>query len=401
MARWQTPEGLRAVLRRRWAAHAGDWLLGHGDWPLRLPLGAPTEAQAQAHWDLFEQWLRQWQAEACIDYVERRWSRYGRQRLPGHARFESAAAIADYLGERAAWERARQRCERLLARWPDIASALAAQFSVLAMLDEVDFERLIDVFDWLRAHPDSQLYPRQLPTAGIDSKWLDSGPAGLLREWLLAVTDGAAAVPARARFVDLAGLRSPPNRLHLRLLDPALRSRCGGLGDVLAPVADLASLRLPGLRRVFVVENLQTGLAFTDLPDSLVLIGRGYAVDALAQLPWLADLDLHYWGDLDTHGFAILHRLRGYLPQARSLLMDELTLLQHRTVWGTEDKPHPAEHLAGLTAVEAQLYAGLRADRWAPRLRLEQERIGWEHAWQAIARATASDGSPVSGPLQG
>ena len=31
---------------------------------------------------------------------------------------------------------------------------------------------------------------------------------------------------------------------------------------------------------------------------------------------WLADCDLHYWGDLDTHGFAMLDRLRSMFPSA-------------------------------------------------------------------------------------
>ena len=42
-----------------------------------------------------------------------------------------------------------------------------------------------------------------------------------------------------------------------------------------------------------------------------------------------ASLDLVYWGDLDTHGFAILNRLRECFPHARSMLMDRATLLAH------------------------------------------------------------------------
>ena len=40
---------------------------------LRVPLGAATDTQAQANWDLFEQWLRQWQREPCVEFAERRW----------------------------------------------------------------------------------------------------------------------------------------------------------------------------------------------------------------------------------------------------------------------------------------------------------------------------------------
>ncbi|MGQ0845264.1 MAG: Wadjet anti-phage system protein JetD domain-containing protein [Sporichthyaceae bacterium] len=81
-------------------------------------------------------------------------------------------------------------------------------------------------------------------------------------------------------------------------------------------------------------------------------------------------------GDLDTHGFAILDRLRAHLPQTTSFLMDRRTLLAHRERWGAEDRP-TAARLTRLTAEEHDLYADLVADRLGDRVRLEQERIDW------------------------
>ena len=93
---------------------------------------------------------------------------------------------------------------------------------------------------------------------------------------------------------------------------------------------------------------------------------------------WLGEREVHYWGDLDTHGFAMLDRLRANLPGVRSLLMDRATLLEHRPLWATEEAPHVAP-LGRLTSEEAALYADLRYDRLARTVRLEQERIsfGW------------------------
>jgi len=51
---------------------------------------------------------------------------------------------------------------------------------------------------------------------------------------------------------------------------------------------------------------------------------------------------VHYWGDLDTHGFAILNQLRAWLPQTRSFLMDRQTLVEHRDRWGREPAPTAA-----------------------------------------------------------
>jgi hypothetical protein len=92
----------------------------------------------------------------------------------------------------------------------------------------------------------------------------------------------------------------------------------------------------------------------------------------------LREGDTHYWGDVDTHGFAILDQLRARVPSVKSLLMNQETLLHHRGLWGRE--PDPVNHpLAHLTEDEVAVYDGLRSHRWAQNLRLEQERISF--AW--------------------
>ena len=99
----------------------------------------------------------------------------------------------------------------------------------------------------------------------------------------------------------------------------------------------------------------------------------------------------HYWGDLDTHGLAILSRLRGHLPQVRSLLMDEATLLAHRNLWVEEPLPLRADAIAHLDADEQRIFHDLCGDRWSVRVRLEQERIDWGRAWPAILQVIAKE----------
>ncbi len=93
------------------------------------------------------------------------------------------------------------------------------------------------------------------------------------------------------------------------------------------------------------------------------VVGLGYGLDRLADVPWLAGKDVYYWGDIDTHGFAILDRLRAALPHARSFLMDRETLLAHRALWTREASPY-AGPLPRLTDDERQLVSELR--RHAP-----------------------------------
>lgn len=156
----------------------------------------------------------------------------------------------------------------------------------------------------------------------------------------------------------------------------------------------------PPAERVFIKENKVNFLAFPDLPRSMVVCGQGYGIQALAEIPWFQDRALHYWGDLDTHGFSILSQLRAGHPGVRSLLMDEATLLAHRESWGQE----PAEvrvlvEPQHLTAEEAEVYRGLRDGRWGDRLRLEQERIAYGWLLSALSSLRASqflDTEPLS-----
>jgi hypothetical protein len=131
-----------------------------------------------------------------------------------------------------------------------------------------------------------------------------------------------------------------------------------------------------------VIENEITYLAFPRPGDAIVIFGGGYAVDMLEPLGWLTDLDLIYWGDIDTHGFAILNRLRHRFGHARSMLMDRGTLLAHRSQWVTEPRPTAAS-LDLLDADEAELHRDLLNGTLGPSVRLEQERI----AFAAIERA--------------
>ncbi len=95
---------------------------------------------------------------------------------------------------------------------------------------------------------------------------------------------------------------------------------------------------------------------------------------------------MHYSGDFDTHGFAILSLLRGGIPQVESVLMDRQTLLAHGERWGQEPSPTRGR-LTDLTMAEMALYQELVEDVYAPALRLEQERLDWRWVERALVDA--------------
>lgn len=115
---------------------------------------------------------------------------------------------------------------------------------------------------------------------------------------------------------------------------------------------------------------------------------QGYAVDVLSRLPWLGSARIIYWGDLDTHGFAILNRFRGYFPRAESILMDETTLLDNRPLWANEPDQN-VQSLSLLTDREQAILEMLRSSAYGSSVRLEQERIPWAVVEAAFERVLA------------
>jgi hypothetical protein len=91
-----------------------------------------------------------------------------------------------------------------------------------------------------------------------------------------------------------------------------------------------------------------------------------------------------YWGDIDTHGFAILSRLRALFPHVRSFLMDRETLLTHRPLWAREEEPYTGG-LHHLTAEEDALFEELRQGTLGYGVRLEQERIAFGRVEAALS----------------
>jgi hypothetical protein len=96
-------------------------------------------------------------------------------------------------------------------------------------------------------------------------------------------------------------------------------------------------------------------VAFPQVPDSLLIFGAGHGFEVLTQAAWLTSCQVYYWGDIDTHGFAILDQPRAYLPHVLSLLMDRDTLLAFKAQWGREKK-QTLRDLSRLNAEERALY---------------------------------------------
>ena len=387
---WTDPTELRAQVRKLW--DKGALLsplvqpLPPPGWPLRLKLSTPSSSDLGQRFAEVRQWataLRQDAVHYRIEEREVRHREVGQQSLPAAVWLDTLDAAIAWIGK----TRDAQQFARLVAATRTAQPALLpwlARRPLQALALAPVWPQLLAVVAWLQAHPRPGIYLRQVDMAGVDSKFIESHRS-VLAEWLDMALP-ADAIDARAsgtsQFARRYGFQDKPLRVRLRWLDTAPAGAALVGSDISITHSAFAALA-PAVRRVFITENEINFLAFPPVPDSLVVFGAGYGFAALAEARWLQHCAVHYWGDIDTHGFAILDQLRASLPHAQSLLMDESTLLAHRAHWGQE--PTPVLHdLPRLTATEAALFDGLRQHQWQAQLRLEQERIGFGWVQQAL-----------------
>jgi hypothetical protein len=199
-------------------------------------------------------------------------------------------------------------------------------------------------------------------------------------------------------FARRYGFSEKPERVRFRVLDESLQFLSGvtlkgvtlpgvpspGVQgqDIELDARTFASLEV-GVSRVFITENEVNFLAFPQVQNAMVIFGAGYGFSALREARWLLQCEMHYWGDIDTHGFAILNELRARFPQVKSLLMDRSTLMQFRPLWGQESSPIKAD-LTRLSRDEAHLYDDLRDNVLGDALRFEQERVSYSWVLAAL-----------------
>jgi hypothetical protein len=389
---WTTPDDVRAQVQRLWdrgsilAARLG----GEPLFPFSVRLSRPEVRELSERFTDARAWIRALEAGSKaalgtgyeVSYAEVNHRQLGPNRVPRALVVPTEQDALALIGKRKQAEAFDRLVQATRDTQPELLPWIARR--PLDLLEHGEhWASILGAVAWFRAHPRSGSYARQIDVAGVHTKLIE-GHRRLLSELLDLVLTAdaidAEAVGAQA-FERRYGLASKPALLRFRVLDPRLRIQ--GMADISTPVEAFAALDLP-VRRVFVTENEINGLAFPGAEQSIVLFGLGYGLERLGAIPWLRDKAVFYWGDLDTHGFAILDKLRGIFPHARSFLMDRETLLGHRGLWGQEPEPHD-KPLARLSVEEASVYDDLRFDRLGPHVRLEQERIGMGHVEKAVA----------------
>jgi len=341
-----TPQEIRQKALRLWSSQEPlreDWA-GEPGHPWEITFGKPGARELLETFSQLRDAVRDLR-EGCkavrgfgyeIEFEERHHRQLGRQLVPARIFIPSLEDLASLLGLAPTLRQWRELSDLIVTDQPALAALVAR--SPLRVLDfsQAEWRKLLSVVRFFQENQRPNLYARQLEIVGIDTKFIESKKR-ILRELLdLALPPES----LELSHVDLDsferrfGLRSEGSLVRFRFLGDSTPSQIP-YTDLSVPLVEFSRVALM-VQRVFIVENKVNALAFPPVPHSIVVFGAGYGIRALRSVAWLKDREVFYWGDIDTHGFAILGALREFLPQACSFLMDQHTLQSFPSLWGKE-----------------------------------------------------------------
>ncbi len=385
---WTRAADLTAQIQKLW--DRGD-LLRYGLkpddlFPLKLKFRAPSSAELSERFENVREWISHIDSlrHYRFEFRELTHRVLGKNSIPESVWVDDLANAIAILSKQPELECYQELADRLTAQLPELLPWMN-DHPIRALGYSNDWNHLIAITDWIKRNPRPNVYLRQVDIPGVHTKFIES-KAGVLAEWfdiVLPTEQISHDHSASTRFAERYGFKAKPVHIRFRLLDPmvwpAIR---GGDADIALNSATFAALDL-NPRFIFITENEVNFLALPSFPSSIVIFGKGYGWEALAKADWMKKCAIFYWGDIDTHGFAILDQLRQRFPNVTSFLMDRATLMRHRHCWVDEEQ-QATHDLTRLTCEEADLYDELRRNAIRSNLRFEQERICIERVHQEL-----------------
>jgi hypothetical protein len=388
---WTTPADIKKQAHKLWdtGKMLSTMIENTALFPCRVALKLPSAAELSNEFAAARTWienLRKGETKGYrIVWQEVNHRIIGRNMLPKEIWIDSMDRVLAWIGKTQEARIFKTIADETGRRQPLLLPWLASRPLRALELAPV-WMQLLEIIAWIQSHPFSGVYTRQVDLPNVSSKAIESF-RGVLADLLdLALPPEAIDLDwtGARNFCRRYGFRDKPVRIRFRILDPKQAIFPSEDQDITITRETFSSLNFIK-RRVFITENETNYLVFPKSENSLVIFGSGYGFEALAAAHWLEDCTIHYWGDIDTHGFAILDQLRASYPHVQSLLMDRETLLSHRQYWITEPDPEKRD-MSRLSAEESQLYNDLRYDRFGPSVRLEQEMVRFSWLKAALNR---------------
>lgn len=395
---WTTPNDIKERIMRLW--NEGDLLkslvTGEPAFPIQIKLRGPSPSELPSSFEAARSWIDKL---INVPHIQLEWRAVNNrvvssQKLPHIARIETPDDALALINRRIEADQFKRMFALTREQLPSLTEWLARRpMRALELFEQ--WPQLLAVVRWMITHPRPGIYLRQADIPGVHTKFIEHHRTVLIEllDLILPPEMIDQEKSGSQQFAARYGFLGKPARIRFRVLDERIGPLPGALdADITLDAQSFARLPIPATR-VFITENETNFLAFPRVEGAIVIFGAGYGCDALARATWLHRCEIHYWGDIDTHGFAILDQLRRHFSHVTSFLMDRATLMAHEASWGTESDPIHHD-LTTLSDSERAVYDLLRDNRIRNGLRLEQEQVAFGWLTDALARTIQSSRQP-------
>lgn len=327
--------------------------------------------------------LRHSKNETGIGYLVEKsgynFRRSGSHELPERIVIETLEDYLHITGKKKEWAAFIKNLDWVTGVIPNLHAWAPSNTSWLLKSD-IDWNNILLVCQYFLSTPRPDLYIRQLPVT-VHTKFIEQNTF-LLQSLLDFLIPGHIRDSRQKKFAERYFLKYDEPLIRIRILDEALSFQ-HNLRDLSIPLSSFRSLNLD-CQRILIAENKMNFLTLPDVPSAIALwSGGGFNVSYLKDIYWLTNKQIYYWGDIDEHGFQILHQLRKYYEKTQSILMDKET---HATFeeFSVSTKPANVGELSKLNANELGVLKLLQSNPL--KNRLEQERVSQEYVFAYLQK---------------
>ncbi len=378
-------EEIRSQASRRYSDFLRSLVVGEPIFPLEVRIG---KTKLPSDYAPYQARLQEIRATALDLGVDLEWSmvsdrRFGPHEKPVRAYFQNESAFLRALGKGAEVEAFQNDIALIRKDCPALEQWLRCSVRKIVANHGI-WPGLLATVKWLGSNPCSGMYARELPIPGVHTKFIERNQDTISE--LVAEAYPGAITQGAADFDGRHGLKRVELTVRFRFLDQSFQRQSGfPVADVSLPLSDFQNISIRPAH-VIVTENIRNFLALPPASDSVAIFGGGNGLSLLHGTKWLAVSPIHYWGDIDAHGFAILSRFRKAFSHAMSLMMDEETFAACSPFVVDGAKFHEAEP-EYLSDAEKSLFDRVNQGN----LRLEQERIPFAFVCAAMQQIASED----------
>lgn len=300
-----------------------------------------------------------------IEWQERNYKNIGNNKFIKKITIDTEQDFLRLINKEKEFKLFKERVKYLLDQVPELNLWIERNPLEIISNDE-KWEDLIKVLMYFKNdHIPNKYYIRELPIS-VHTKFIESN-IGILRSLLDYLIPSQ--IIESKNFHERYSIKNKEKLIRIRILCDEITSGYH-YSDFSVRLSDFILQDIPA-KNVIIAEN---ELNFLTLPKNKNTIaiwsGGGFQISYLANIDWLKEKNIFYWGDIDAAGLAILSQLRTYYPSSQSILMDRSTFDKFYDNGKTE-KLISAKQLNGLKKEELELYKYLNENK----LRLEQEKI--------------------------